>query len=90
MRTMTAKYAGTCAGCNRRFKKGTRIKWSRATRETWHENCAPTGRDGAYTRDDREYLAGVADANRYMDDVRIYGRELAEAWEIEREMREEW
>ncbi len=43
-------------------------------------------RDG----DEAEYQRGRAEAERYLSDRRIYGAELAEQWEIEREMREGW
>lgn len=39
---------------------------------------------------DSEYARGVAEAQRYLDDRRIYGAELADAWELERELREGW
>lgn len=39
---------------------------------------------------DREYAQGVADAERYMENRRMFGEELADRWEIERELREGW
>lgn len=42
------------------------------------------------SRADAEYHRGVAEARAYQTDVAIYGRELAEQWEMEREMRDGW
>ena len=37
-------------------------------------------------RDDHEYAMGVADANRYLMDKKIYGAALADEWEMDAEM----
>jgi len=44
--------------------------------------CARAARE----RDEAEYQQGRADAERYLDDVKTYGRELAEQWEMEAEL----
>lgn len=37
-------------------------------------------------KENREYAQGVAEGERYSSDVKLYGRELAEEWEMEAEM----
>ena len=39
-------------------------------------------------RADAEYLAGARDANRYLDDKRMFGDEHAEQMEIERDLKD--
>lgn len=39
------------------------------------------------SRENADYNAGVADANRYMSDKAIYGAELAEQWDIEADLK---
>jgi hypothetical protein len=38
--------------------------------------------------EEREYQAGIADGERYSSDRKIYGEELADQWEIDRELRD--
>lgn len=87
--TITAKYDGTCRGCGGPIRKGEKIEWTKKE-GAFHQGCKPSGPGGRVSREDREYYAGRADAQRYLDDRRIYGEELAEQWEIERELREDW
>ena len=81
LRKMLSKFKGTCTACKGSIRKGERIAWSRET-GAMHESCAPSGD----SRADAEYQAGVADANRYLNDKAIYGEALAEQWEMEAEM----
>lgn len=41
MRTLTAKYSGTCGACGRPIKPGDRIRW--APRYTEHVHCPVVG-----------------------------------------------
>lgn len=41
MARMTARYAGTCVVCGKRFAAGAEIDYDRATRETRHWDCQP-------------------------------------------------
>lgn len=82
---MEAKYAGACEGCGGQINPGDQIAWSRND-GTYHAGCKPSGNPAA----DREYWQGAAEANLWMTERRIYGDELADAWEMERELREDW
>ena len=77
-----AKYAGRCNGCGAGFPKGYTIEY-RGRGETFHGGCAPTG----HSRLDSEYMAGVQDANRYMESKRMFGEAFAEREDMERELR---
>lgn len=85
MKTMYAKYPGRCSGCGTEIKKGTKIAWGRKE-GAYHYNCKPSHN----TRADAEYYAGIRDVERYRENKRWFGDEMAEAMEIEREMREGW
>jgi len=85
MKTIKAKYDSTCAGCGSTIHKGDTIT---GTRGDWFhgsgagQGCAPSGN----ARADAAYLQGAREANRYLEDKRMFGEELAEQWELEREL----
>jgi hypothetical protein len=80
MRMMTAKYAGTCAGCGQPIKKGTTIAYA-GRGEVYHSNCKPSGD----TQADQDYYAGLNDGRMYSEDRKMFGDELAEQFEMDRE-----
>jgi hypothetical protein len=88
---------GKCGTCSNPIAVGERIV--RATKGYAHAACAKTAkrqlpvvghtgaqRDPELARMNAEYEAGLADGERYMSDVKLYGRELAEEWEMDAEM----
>lgn len=81
MKTITAKFAGTCAFCGTPVKKGERCLWSREAGVA-HTSCRPSAEPEA----DREYWAGRAAGHRYSVEREVYGPELAEAFAIEDEL----
>ena len=81
MKAMKSKFAGYCRGCSGSIKAGEDIKWSRES-GAFHYNCAPSGN----SRADQEYWSGRADGQRFSDDRKMYGNELAEKWAMEAEM----
>lgn len=74
---MTAKFAGTCRWCGTEIVKGDRIMWSR-NEGAGHESCAPSCDPAG----DREYWAGRADGQRYIDNRNLLGEEYAAAEEL--------
>jgi hypothetical protein len=87
IKTITTKFEGKCVVCSAEIPIGSRAVWIRRG-EIAHIPCH-------YHRDDPEYLAGVADANRRKMEREVYGPALAEQFEIEDEMArwnrgEEW
>lgn len=87
MRVITAKFAGKCRKCGERFDAGEKILWDRClgSRHTVCEKDKPYDPERAAA--DREYNAGVADYNRWKEDRRMFGDEVADALDIERELR---
>lgn len=51
------------------------------------DECGTAHHGSSCRRCDSEYAAGVADANRYLENRRFFGEEMAERMEIEQEMR---
>jgi hypothetical protein len=84
MKILRAKYPGRCKGCGGEIKVGDRIAWAPGT--AYHINCKPSSDRKA----DQEYWRGRQEGAEYSMNRRLYGDELAEAWEIEREMKEGW
>lgn len=85
MRILKAKYDGHCRGCGGDIRAGEMIAWA-GRGQTYHASCAPSQDSAA----DREYWQGRAEGNAYSQNRQIYGDELAEQWEMEREMQEDW
>ena len=83
MTRMKAKYAGTCRWCGTTINVDTDILWSRSD-GAGHVGCKPSANPSG----DREYWAGRKDADLYLAERAIYGEELAEQWEIERELQD--
>jgi len=81
MKAITAKYAGTCRWCGTNISAGEKVLWSRGA-GVGHINCRPSGN----AREDAEYYAGRADGQRYSDERKMYGPELAEAFAVADEM----
>jgi hypothetical protein len=52
IRDMTAKYAGTCAGCGNPIKRGNRIGYDTTTRKAYHIEHAPTVRTDNCSNED--------------------------------------
>ncbi len=82
MKTLIAKYGGSCDGCGGFVTKGSRIQWNPQNKRTYHPGCAPSNDAKA----DREYWKGAAEASRYLAEKEIYGEALVDQWEMEREM----
>jgi hypothetical protein len=89
MRIITAKFAGKCRKCNERFEAGEKIMWDRClgSRHTSCPEPEAVERDPERARDNAEYNAGVADYNRWKEDRAMFGDEVADALDIERELR---
>lgn len=87
MKIITAKFAGKCRKCGERFDAGEKIMWGRGEGSR-HTVC---GADAPYDPEraaaDREYNAGVADYNRWKADRAMFGDEVADALDIEHELR---
>tara|TARA_Y100000034_G_scaffold112648_1_gene146845 strand:+ start:537 stop:791 length:255 start_codon:yes stop_codon:yes gene_type:complete len=76
---MKAKFESCCLRCGTTIKVGASIT---EHKYSWiHSNCVPSGD----SRADSEYYAGLRDGHNYSQDVKAYGRELADAWEMEAE-----
>jgi len=78
---MKARFGSVCPACGGNILKGSQIR--KDSGEWVHAGCASTGN----ARADREYRQGAAEAARYLSDKAIYGEELADQWELERELR---
>lgn len=81
MRIMTARYAGSCAGCGTPIKAGESIAYA-GRRRVYHANCQPS----ACPRQDAEYYQGRQEGHQYSQNKKLYGEALAEAWEMEAEL----
>jgi hypothetical protein len=105
MREMTARYRGECAGgCGRPILPGQRIYWDRPRRAAWHLACAQDAADpdpyagdpeaAAAARERRrenyEYQQGVADAERYQQDKKMFGEEVADRIAAQEEFDRYW
>ncbi len=81
VKTITAKYDSTCAGCAGDIKKGSTIT---GIRGDWYhgtgngQGCAPSGNPRA----DAEYLKGAREANRYSENASLLGEDYAAAEEL--------
>ena len=85
MRKLTARRNDQCRGCGTAIRRGQTIAWSRET-GAYHENCAPSGDRQA----DSQYYQGIQDAERWRENRRLFGDQMADAMELERELREGW
>ncbi len=97
---MRARYASKCPVCGDAIDPGDEIR--KRGRRWAHASCeaAPTTSepdrfedDGSYRermRDEADYQRGVAEANAYLQNKAMFGEELADRWELERELREGW
>lgn len=83
MRRMRAKYRGRCRSCGESIAVGESILWGR--REGAHHARCPE-ESAASAAEEAEYRAGYAEAGRYLSDREIYGAEMAERFEMEREL----
>ena len=83
MRRIKASYGGTCKGCGGSFQAGSVILYG-GRGLTFHVGCQDTGQPAL----DAEYRQGMADAHRWQENKRLFGPELADQWEMERELRE--
>lgn len=75
MKRLTARYKGYCSACSGEIRPRDHIVHVRRG-ETYHEGCY----------DNPEYAAGRAEGERYMAEVKIYGRELAEEFAMTDEL----
>lgn len=80
-RTITARHHGTCSGCGCDIRPGTRISGSQGA--WYHLGCVPSHSP----RLDAEYYAGIRDAENFRENRMLFGEEVAEAMEIENELR---
>ena len=100
-KSIFARYSSKCHYCKLHVSNGTRIVnmdcgWvhSKCANEIIAgEIEAMLGDEGAVLsgradqqRMDAEYAQGYAEAKQYSSDVKAYGRELADQWEMEAEM----
>lgn len=93
-----AKFPGTCRACNGKIEVGQHI--TKGGKGYVHKRCPGAAakrklpavgyvagtRDPELARMDAEYAQGLAEGERYMSDVKLYGRELAEEWEMDAEL----
>lgn len=98
---MRAKYRGRCKACSRAISRGESIVWEGRGR-TYHAECygAPAAASDSgdpedhesimARRDEAEYQAGKADADRYLAERKVYGPELAERFAMEDEFNRYW
>jgi predicted nucleic acid-binding Zn-ribbon protein len=87
MRIIIAKFAGKCRKCNERFEAGEKIMWDRCLGSR-HTTCPEAETyDPDRARDNAEYNAGVADYNRWKEDRAMFGDEVADALDIEHDLR---
>lgn len=93
MKVITLKYPGVCRDCGRELPKGERARWyGRGKVYCLDRNHGDAPVDDDYVqrqidrRENAEYERGKAEARQYLNDVAIYGRELAEQWEMEAEL----
>jgi len=77
---MQARYAGHCTLCGTPILAGADI--GKHKRQWVHINCRPSDDSAA----DREYWKGRGEADRYCQDVKFVGQELADQWEMEAQM----
>jgi len=97
MKSMYAKYSGKCRVCGGRIYKGDAILWSRGEGAR-HLSCDPEvdcdfeAQEARRERNrmDSEYAAGVADAQRYLDEKKIYGEALADEFALQDEFNRYW
>lgn len=88
---MKAKFEGHCRLCGTTIVAGSEISRHQdpnaesefLTRAAWvHSNCVPSQDPEA----DQEYWKGRHEGHTYSQNIKIYGSELANAWEMEAEM----
>ena len=79
--SFTAKYPGACHECGTPIRTGQHIE-SVGRRKYRHVNCRPSGSKGA----DSEYRAGLQDGHRYSQEVKAYGRGLADRFAMDDEL----
>jgi hypothetical protein len=87
MAKMTLKYDSTCADCGADLPAGSEARGYKQ-RGKWifyGTECHEDTRTSSERRDDAEYAKGVAEADRYLADVKMFGREQADAFELEAE-----
>lgn len=75
---------GNCAGCGGTYRDDEATAMD-ADGYVYHEACRPSDDPRA----DQEYWQGRREANQYVQNKQLYGEELAEQWEIERELQED-
>lgn len=71
--TITAKFAGTCKSCNRRFGAGEKINWTRGAGST-HVVCPASGLVYTTAEERAEEAAFVA------AEIEEYDRDFAATW----------
>lgn len=74
-----AKYRGSCRHCGTAIMIGQLIAGSGGSYS--HKDCLPSGSRSA----DRQYWQGRGDGQRYSDDVKTYGSELANQFAMDDE-----
>lgn len=75
---------GNCAGCSGPYGERDETAMDEDG-YVYHKACRPSDDPRA----DREYWQGRREAYQHLQNKKLYGEELAEQWEIEREMRED-
>jgi hypothetical protein len=91
MMAFEARYDGTCCHCDAPITVGQMIKMS--GKQYRHVCCPPIQDDEPEMFEDKqrridnaEYAKGYAEGKQYSSDVKTYGRELADQWEMDAEM----
>ena len=88
MKQMTARYAGSCnnsqlSGCSGKVKRGEQIIYD-GPGQVWHPGCGPTG---VNSQADREYMAGMQQADNYRFTRNLLGEQAAIDEEYANELR---
>mgnify|MGYP004451254059 CR=1 FL=1 len=94
-----ARYNGTCCRCGEPIVPNERIEGlgyngyrhtgctaPAATTATLGDNEPKMAEDTQRRIDDQEYALGYAAGTQYCNDVKTYGQELADQWEMDREL----
>lgn len=98
-RIINLKYAAVCKDCGATLEVGDRARYY-GRGKIYGVDCHDRPSDESLAadraeareaqrerqRDDHEYAMGQMEGRRYLDDVKTYGRDLAEQWEMEAEM----
>lgn len=89
--SLAAGIGPECAGKLNGWSKAEQVAGAKALRPAAAPPALPEDDDDAdyrrqRSRDEQEYQLGLAQGRQYSNDVRMFGRELAEQWEMDAEL----